>query len=104
MKHLDTFKERPKLEPIVGNYVLCEEKSDRNPELRNFIKNNIGKIINFDGGKSSLYTIEYENIPNNLKIASFTADTRLMDRDEIIHFSRDKNFLQTLLDANKYNL
>jgi len=115
MKHLKNFKSIQST-PQINDYVICKEETycvdDR---LANFINNNIGQIaeINKKDGEYP-YVIKYENIPDD--IFSYFSDIlknnykydirclRAMDRIEIIHFSKNKEDLETILNANKYNL
>jgi hypothetical protein len=105
VKNIETFKERPALQPKVGDYVICDEGSSNAPELISFIKKNVGKIVKYNKeNMNAPYVIEYENIPDDYSSTYFQNNKRLMSRVEIIHFSRDKEFLKKLLHSKNYNL
>ena len=91
-------------DPQVGDYVICNEIGgmDRNNKLDNFIKSNIGQIINIDFDDSIPYDIEYK-IPIEYD-EHFVSNCRIMYRDEIIHFSPNKEDLEPYINAIKYNL
>ena len=119
-------------QPQVDDYVICEEILGDNIKniKNNFININIGKILTNNDNQN--YDVIYENIPKNLltyftQISDLTIDaafisssnntqygrffknlmsqyTRNMLRDEIIHFSPNKEDLLPYLYANKYNI
>lgn len=85
--------------PQIGEYVICEEPSNA-PLIKDFLENNIGKIVDYDGGK---YEVFYENVPKNL-MDSFYRGKRLMTRDEIKHHAKNIDDLDSIITGNKYNL
>jgi hypothetical protein len=108
MKYLKTF-ELDKNEPEVGDYVICEES--KYPNIKKFISTNIGKIIYYIDDTESIgyklyknyrYIVKYNNMPK--KFDSFNNKTRRMKRDEIIHWSKNKEDLEIILNSKKYNL
>jgi len=109
MKHLktfennNTFKEKPPLQPEVNNYVICKEIThDKN--VNHFLNNNVGQISEIDSARQlNNYLIFWENVPEELD-CKFIDNKRFMSRDEIIYFSYDKEFLETMISSNKYNL
>jgi len=132
MKHLKSYENTTKNkynQPQVDDYVICEEILGDNIK-NNFININIGKILTNNDNQN--YDVIYENIPKNLltyftQISDLTIDaafisssnntqygrffknlmsqyTRNMLRDEIIHFSPNKEDLLPYLYANKYNI
>ena len=106
MKHLKYFEnEKPPLQPEVGNYVICKESHlSKSEDINSFIENNVGRIKNIDETRTTFkYLVEWENIPKDLKLR-FGSNSRFMSRDEIVHFSFDKKFLQNVLVQKKYNL
>ena len=106
MKHLKYFeKDKPTLQPEVGNYVICKEGDfSKSKDVNSFIMNNVGRIKEIDETRAIFkYLVEWENIPKNLQ-PRFVSNSRFMSRDEIVQFSFDKQFLQTVLDGRKYNL
>lgn len=110
MKYLKYF-ENDIRNPQIGDYVLCDDV-DAQGGIREFISNNIGKYIRptNDDDLCDLrykYMIQYDSPPNNL--GGFTSsksqnDCRGMSRGEIIYFSPNKQELETILAAKKYNL
>lgn len=87
-------------EPEVGDYVLCEEDEDTTFD---FTKNKIGKYCMNSEDIDYPYYIEYDNIPDNLQIF-FTDNCRLMMKNEIKYWSKDKNELEAILSTNKFNI
>ena len=113
MKHLKSF-ENNNQEPEVGDYVICEDCVSLEEEFKNFMCNNIGLIVEINPNTNYPYTLYYENIPDNI-IDGFSCVLnnnyeydykclRAMSREEIIHFSKNKEDLETILASNKYNL
>jgi len=103
MKHLKTYESLSD-KPEIGDYVICEdEEIISNNTFRPFIKNNIGQIIEIDE-KPPEYNIKYENIPTHLLNDYFYDDARYFYRKEIKYFSDNKEDLEILMNANKYNL
>ena len=103
MKYIKTYEQN--IEPQVGDYVICQDGSysvENNYEKKTFISNNIGKIIKYDTGSASYpYIVYYETAPSNY----FTmGKTRPMGRNEIMHFSKNKEDCEIYLAAKKYNL
>ena len=89
-------------EPKVGDYVICEE-SVSGEVVKEFISNNIGIFSKSIHDETFKYSIEYENIPDNI-YGAFTNKCRRMSRQEIKYWSKDKEELEILLVTNKYNL
>jgi hypothetical protein len=127
MKHLqkyenfltDLFKKKSD-EPRVGDYVLCERDNSNNHMgtaklCSDFIENNIGLIINHLKSKISdseeVFRVKYENVPEKLKGGWFFHSKELINcyyyitkKHEIKHWSKNREDLETILSANKYNL
>ncbi len=130
MKYINTFEKWTlpffnKHKPKVGDYVICKV-SFRAEDLRKFIDNNIGIITkkrkpNLKWGEAEFttyYSVKYDNIPEEFK-RFFKSDdgsyhisndeetfsgTNEVEENEIIHFSKNKEDLELILDTNKYNL
>ena len=100
MKYLKTF-ERNK-NPQIGDYVICQEY-DTNDDILKFINNNIGVLVEINNDHFN-YLIEYENIPNNIISYFRHGNQRQMTLGEIIHCSDNKEDLELILNANKYNI
>jgi len=98
--------------PQIGDYVLCEEEDlgDGNSALidvKNFVKNNIGKLIKIVDEKRYNYFVQYENIPENIIDFFYFREnksSRIYYRKEIKFFSPNKKDAEIILQANKYNL
>ena len=110
MNHIKTYKQNIS-EPQIGDYVLCKEDI-RDCKRKKFTSENIGQYIQKHG---SLYIVQYENIPKELKNQFITPDNDQfpdvlkqncagMTREEILHWSEDKEDIEFILDTNKYNL
>ena len=105
-------------EPQIGDYVICEDGNNR--QLIDFLCSNIGKIIRFRTNEDPplprfkffnnkfKYMVLYENIPENLNVnfnsAYHMPNCRAMSRDEIKHFSHNKEYLEQFIINTKYNL
>lgn len=98
--------------PDIGSWVIIEEDSETySIEARKFINNSIGYIWKRNGSNS--FIIKYYNIPadvifyfaysdysDGLKIGN----SLLATREEIKYCSKNKEELEHISDANKYNL
>ena len=104
MKYIKLF-EKLSEEPAVGDYVICEDPDVDYRDLNEFLKFNIGELrkINHREDINYKYTVEFENIPYNLS-SYFSDDSRSFRRAEITHFSNNKEDLNLIVVANKYNL
>jgi hypothetical protein len=113
MKYIKNFgKIKHRIFGKEGDYVICKETINSDPELRHFIDTNIGqiwKIEKFNGNAINLY-IKYKDIPETIKNFFQDARTedsynvRIMITDEIVICSDDRKELETYLVGNKYNL
>jgi len=104
------FDDYDKPKPEVGEYVLCTGFSSSNKNLNYLIKNNIGKLIKIEGRNDKFkisystevmkdiikYCDEFEFITNDLLLGVYD--------DEITYWSKNKEELEVMLQANKYNL
>jgi len=117
MKHIKQYPPKKYIpkpnEPHEGDYVLCTRKSTTTTFL-DFIENHIGQILNIvlahtytfqtDKDNKPLYTVQYFDY----NITSSTSPGVLprvnCNREEIIHFSPNREDLEVILSANKYNL
>jgi predicted nucleotide-binding protein (sugar kinase/HSP70/actin superfamily) len=96
-------------EPQIGDYVLCDEVDSEIIRV-DFIRNNIGKIVYDNFSKVYKYLVQYENVPelldswfsdgNNINLKN----CRRMSISEIKNYSKNKEDLEVLIQANKYNL
>jgi len=98
---VNKFNENNNDEPKVGDYVICTE-NQLDHEFNNFIADNIGKIIVISNDKYA-YEIRYYNIPYRFN-DYFYNDIRGFGEYEIIHFSKNKAELETILATKKFNI
>jgi len=111
MKHLKRY-ESINDKPQTGDYVLCKTSYGAK-RIDDFLKNTIGVCL----GKAyighnielreklkDIFKVKYDNIPDNLKDDYFFNNIRSISRNEIIHFSPNKEDLEEIITANKYNL
>jgi len=100
--------------PVIGDYVICYEEN-MNDELSKFLSENIGIIfLNFSDTCSEEIKyrddslVKYFNVPESIKYCfnyiDSSSSSRIMSRKEIIYFSKNKEDLEIILTANKYNL
>lgn len=109
MKHLKSFENNTQIDPEIGDYVICYEEIDSRIDddgLAHFLSNNIGKIVRINSLPSIRYSVEYENIPTKLDtwFHDIKLNCREMRESEIIHWTKNKKELETIITANKYNL
>jgi hypothetical protein len=92
-----------------GNFVYIHKDYDLDLKIlpyivKDFIINNIGKIIEIDNQfEPNIVTIKFFNIPNELK-KYFKKDSRFFDITEILEFGKTKKELELKLKAKKYNI
>lgn len=108
MKYIKTY-ENLEIEPKVGDYVICDDSSAKDHIiLRDFINNNIGRLNHIDKEDPMPYDIEYKNIPYELSSFYFgfngRKNNRIMNRTEIIYFSKSKEDVEQYLQNKKFNL
>ena len=109
-------------EPKVGDWVICDEGYNwqvlgktlflDNPLLK-FIRENIGYFYEYDYDNDALhpYHICYYNVPdylyddfNKTIVNGKEVMYRIFRLTEIIYWSEDKEDLEYILDAKKYNI
>ena len=104
--------------PKVGDYVICEEDMkitvDSFELFSIFLSKNIGQIKNscLDNGYDFL--VQYDTIPVNLnRFFSYYEDDKYFSNNgccrsmyikEIKYFSKDREDLEVIIEAGKYNL
>jgi hypothetical protein len=87
------------IKPQIGDYIICNIQDSLQTELRKELNQSIGKIIDIDyNNLFGCYTVEFQNV---LDYGHYDIP---LSTKEIIHFSPNKNDLETILQANKYNL
>jgi hypothetical protein len=102
MKYLKTFEENEN-EPQVGDYVIVRE--NRILLLDSFFSENVGRIVDDKYSRRYPFLVQFENIPDDLKIEfGDKNNSRQFSIDEIDHWSKNKEDLELMISANKYNL
>lgn len=124
MKYLKYFENTIEEQPKIGDYILITVNQSRNPNIYEFINNNIGKVthiipdIKYGGVKTVVeydkeppeYTLEYFNhdSDNNTYNCWFKlihpSKTTLQQHITSYIFAPTKLELETKLNAYKYNL
>ena len=112
MKYIKNFEKININKPEIGDYVIAIDE-DTHTDVKNFINNNIGKIVNIKNHKrfGVLYHTKYTNVDDDIE-EWFTKENNLDKKcgircfylHEIIAFSKNIEDLDTILNANKYNL
>ena len=100
MKHLKSYENNNTI-PKKGNYVLMST-DHLDVDVKNFINNNIGKIVNNIMSKNSSVMIKYENVPENIE--EYFIPYRTFSQHQILYFSPNKEDVKRQLTANKFNL
>jgi len=109
MKYIKTFEMNEYI-PEVGDYVICSYDNDQvsgySIDEQNFIYDKIGKISLIVNGERFPYYVEYDNIPENIINGVLSNEVKYiqMHRRVIKYFSKDKNELEMVLKANKFNI
>ena len=106
------FESYKRKNPKPGDYVLCEDNTFLRPEEKEFIDNNIGRMISKEKYATNPYCIQYENIPDAyIRRGTFTYsksddtdDCRWFKRYEILYFSPNKEDIEYILKMRDYNL
>lgn len=96
-------------EPMIGDYVICEKQYPPNNEFEEFLKNNIGKTVGTILQTPPLFVILYLDIPEPIRYMFWnTTNPYINDlgyinlvRDNIIHYSDNKEELRELLELKK---
>lgn len=96
-------------EPMIGDYVICEKQYPPNNEFEEFLKNNIGKTVGTILQTPPLFVILYLDIPEPIRHMFWnTTNPYIKDlgninlvRDNIIHYSDNKEELRELLELKK---
>lgn len=109
MKYLKTYEEKTELLKI-GDYVICKEILMSHyyfaEKLNDFLTQNVGQYIS--DVRNGMYLVQYENIPEELK-KYFNEDEKIensrpMEKREILQWSIDKEYLEAMIAAKRYNL
>lgn len=120
MKYIREFENFDSKPVKVVDYVICDDMISDITGLESFISNNIGQLILIDQayidklnsgierteGDEYAYHVKYDNFPKNYHefCISGTDNTISFAEDEIIYWSENKEDMEDILLANKYNL
>jgi hypothetical protein len=100
-------------QPTLGDYVIIDGTgTDKYAAYKDFVDNNVGKIIKvaseYHGSDGKIFTVKYDNIPDILKFKNlnffYTDDTRKCTVQHFKYWSDDKEELESIIGAEKYNL
>ena len=105
MKYLKRF-ETVHTKPKVGDYVICEEDEESTlSDIKLIINNNVGKVVSYDSNNKYQYDVLYDvDIPEKIESQFIYGNQRQMKTHEIIYWADNKEELEVILNANKYNL
>lgn len=92
-------------DPKIGDYVLLKYDKFKN-DMTNFLNDHIGKIIFID---EKLYRIEYYDVPDTINYRfhyykTNNSYTKTIEKRYISYWSKNREELEELLAAEKYNL
>ncbi len=116
MKYIKAYEEVNPDNLKVGDYVICDESNTgASNEIIKFLKSNMGQFIRFREDKDNndvpaeyMYLVKYEYIPSEIEDDEFDhaydGHSRLMKRNEIKYWAKDKNDILPRLQVNKFNL
>lgn len=98
-------------QPEIGDYVLTRIEdpfADEMMRVDGFLQTNIAQVVGreFDSGKDERLILQFsEPSKDYLVNTHFTRDMkRFIDRNDITHWSKNKEDLEDFLAAKKYNL
>jgi len=100
-------------EPEVGDYVICYEDGPvRDTRINTFLLDNIGQIIEIDNEDEQekwKFLVQFENFSDTYVKAHYFNDynkdgCRKMSKDDIKFWNSDRNMLEAIIIAKKYNL
>ena len=105
MKHVKTFETYNINNIEIGNYVIMKSKLGWD-EYDTFIDNNIGIVYNISNLINYEVGVRYANVPNKSDIKEYFSEYgyRLFQTSQIEYMSNNKEELETILQAKKYNL
>ena len=115
MKYIKTY-ETIEDELQIGDFVICKEKEnsytysiysqDDYEKLQYFLENNIG-LIKKKGKRATsqpYYKVFYDYLPDNIKQYFSPKNLRPIYKEEILYHSSNKEDIEQILNAKKYNL
>jgi hypothetical protein len=123
MKYLKYF-ESMENGPEIGDYVVCEDNegdSEDDIEFINFLELSIGIVLDtnrnkegffstqvgerFQIFKNELFLIKFENeLPEFIVEPDLPKNSLIFHDEEIVAFSKNRDELEIILSANKYNI
>jgi hypothetical protein len=119
MKYIKLFEVRekkPYVEPVpyFGDYVICKMpddryRSDTYKDIKEFLPTVIGKVFRYNNNEYSILFNE-EDIPERFKWFFTSYENPHLNyevwfnRKDIIEWSKDRNDLEAIFSAKKYNL
>jgi hypothetical protein len=102
MKYLKLYENFNK--PEIGDYVICRSFYN-NKYLNIFLSENIGQIVIINDKSLYSYIVKYNSKDlKNLRTLFNNAGFRKFQENEILHFSKNKEDLELILSARKYNI
>lgn len=112
MKHIKSYEHNAqelKNKPQIGDYVIIYLKSfEEEPDEKDYyIKTHLGIIVDIDpkSGKGyHPYEIKYEDNIWEIGDNVTPRDILCVNREEIQHWSKNKEYLEHIIKATKYNL
>lgn len=119
MKYIKTYENSQK-PPKIGDYVAINPSKNLPVNniyiniIKDFLKNNIGQIINikkekvmFPPGKLNkinyMLAVKYENVPEDVS-GFFKNNIKVFNLSSVAAFGKTKEEVEIKLSANKYNL
>ena len=111
MKYIKTFEVKIVEKLDVGDYVLmCQKLNTSGQNYKNFIDNNIGKIMDIHE-RESVILLTYENIPEELlfefrerKIGDIIFYGKWFNMLNIVEHGKTKEEVELKIHSKKYNL
>ena len=117
MKYIKIYEENNDL-PEIGDYVICTTTKIDYTSLVKFLNSNIGQVIDANDthagdrissypGKDSVYfrhPVKYENVPKDLRTVFNEDNYRFIKKKEFLYHSKNREDLESILIANKFNL
>lgn len=113
MKYIKTYESINK-EPKIGDWVIVKDL-DFEPKYNDELSKCVGKIIDLKENeykedlintysvRSSPYFVEFEKLPKSIK-SQFKHNIRTFYKNEILFCSDNKEDLEAMIAAQKYNL
>jgi hypothetical protein len=107
MRYLKTFESID--EPKEGDYIIAKSTNRHigTHAVDVFCRNNIGQIIGIIYDRipdKPIYKVKYENVPAGLKISNLNNNIRGFFKKDFELWSKDKEELEAMIAAKKYNI